>query len=167
MAEVLRQHPQAGRLFQTGQGTAEVSIFWRDPIWNIWRRARYDWVTEIGGRLVIVDYKSTSKTARPDADGFGKTIHNFGYHQQAAWYRDGAIHTGWDEDPDFIFVAQENTPPYLVSVLRLDSDAYLLAERENMYALQMFVACKGNDYWPGYPDGIHTVSLPRYATKGL
>lgn len=59
MAEQLKRHPIAGRLFQPGTGKPEQSLFWKDPATGVICRARLDWLpTQVKGRrLIIGDYK--------------------------------------------------------------------------------------------------------------
>ncbi|MEH3135912.1 MAG: PD-(D/E)XK nuclease-like domain-containing protein [Mycolicibacterium neoaurum] len=90
------------------QGDAEISAYWHDPITDARLRLRTDWLHPGRNRIIIVDYKST-KSAEPHA--FWKSVSDYGYHQQDAWYRDGVIACGIDDDPLFLFIAQEKGIP--------------------------------------------------------
>lgn len=160
MANAVRRHPVAAMLLR--DGVAEHSIYWRDSETGVMLRARPDWLprTGPGGRLVIVDYK-TSTSASPDK--FRSAAADYGYHQQAEWYRDGVAAVGMSEDPAFVFVVQEKKPPYLVSVVELDNDALMLGRRLNRRAIDTYAECVAADHWPTWGDDVHLVSLPTWA----
>jgi len=69
------------------------------------------------GRPIIVDYK-TAASANPRR--FAKSVAEYGYHQQAAWYIDGLEQITGAADAAFLFVVQQKDPPWLVSVCQLD-----------------------------------------------
>lgn len=161
MAAALRQHPKASALFDPDHGKPEQSLFWRDWVTGVQRRARLDWLPESdGGRLVIADYK-TCVSAEPSA--VRKTIANYAYHQQDAWYRDGVHTLGLADDIGFRFVFQEKTAPYLVTVVELDNEAVRVGRARNDEALRVFAKCTATGVWPSYSDDVQVVSLPPWA----
>jgi hypothetical protein len=90
-----------------------------------------------------------------------KDIAKFGYHQQFAWYIDAARALGLaDDDTAFVFVAQEKTPPYLVSVVQLDEMALRIGRFLNGEALRLYAQCRKTGRWPGYADDVQIVQLP-------
>ncbi len=158
MGDQLRRHPVAGALLQPGTGQAEQSVFWRDDQFEVDCRARFDFITTLaGGRTCIVDYKS-STTANPAV--IGKRVADFGYMIQDHWYRDGAVAALDVDDPAFLFVFQEKTPPYLVTVVELDYEArrvgQILADR----AREVYAECCATDTWPSYSNEVELVALP-------
>lgn len=158
MAQRIREHPIAGPLLMPDAGIAEQSAFWRDPITGIWRRARFDWTRRTSNRLYLVDYK-TSRDANPEK--FKKTAVDLGYHQQDAWYCDAVIDLGIDKDPAFLFVVQEKTAPYVVSVVQLDNNARRIGRILNRQAIDIYAQCTESGIWPGYHDHeVALVSLP-------
>lgn len=161
MAAKLREHPVAGRLFRPGTGHAEQSAFWQDPTTGTWRRARFDWMTDpAAGRLIIADYKS-AKSARP-AD-FARSAIDYGYHQQDRWYCDAAIDLELSSDPAFLFVVQEKTAPYLVTVVELDSAARQIGAHLNREAIDTYAECSHTNVWPGYADDdVVLTALPAW-----
>jgi hypothetical protein len=161
MARAIERHPLAGQLFRPGRGKAEQSLFWQDPDYGIWRRARLDWQLP-GLRLIIADYKSTAD-ASPAA--IRKHVANFGYHMQAAWYTDAIQALGLGDDPAFLFVFQEKTPPYLITIAELDDDAIRAGRDRNRHACEIWRDCTEAGIWPGYTDDIELISLPPWATR--
>lgn len=162
MAGALRRHPIAGRLFQQ-DGRAEQSLFWRDEQAGIMRRARLDWLPDgpsSSGRLILADYK-TARTAHPG--DWRKAAAEHGYHRQHANYVAGAKALGLAEQVAFVFVVQEKTAPYLVSVIELDAEAVALGAAQMDHAARIFARCAETGHWPDYTDGrVVSVSLPAY-----
>lgn len=158
MAAVVRDHPMVAELLAAG--TPELSLYWTDPVSWVRLRARPDWMTEIDGRLTLVDYKTT-KDAAPQ--GFSASAASYGYHQQAAWYLAGVRELEIAPDPRFLFVAQEKTAPYLVSVHEYTREDIAEGTRLNRRAIGIYSVCTATDTWPAYGDHIHTMRLPRWA----
>lgn len=153
MAGALTSHPLAAQLL--AGGTPEVSMFGQDPETGVWLRGRVDWVTADG---TMVDYKTTA-CAHPDK--FVRSVADYGYHMQAAWYLDLAA--SLDDMPDadrFLFIAQDKTPPYSVSVVDLDAEWMALGRAANRRAIDMFAACLASGSWPAYGDDIATLTPP-------
>lgn len=158
MAEALRTHPITRVLFTESSGVAEASLFWQDESAGITRRSRLDWLpNQSSRRLVISDYK-TALSAEPGQ--FARAAMNYGYHQQAAWYRDAVTALGISDDPAFVFVVQEKTAPYLVSVIELDVVALRIGRLLNRKAIDLYAHCTKTGIWPGYADDVELVSLP-------
>ena len=164
MALALRLHPVASVLFDPGRGgLPEQSLFWEDREFGVWRRARPDWLPAPGpGRMIIPDYKTIGSA---DLDTIRKHVSNFGYHCQADYYCAGAQALGIDEDPAFLFVFQETSPPYLITVVQLDEDAMWAGRQANREALERYRDCMQAGVWPGYTDEIQLVSLPPWARR--
>ena len=157
MAKRVHEHPLAAALLSTGD--PEVSGFYRDPLTGVRLRWRADWLHPGRSRIICVDYKTT-KDASPR--GFHKSIGEYRYHQQDAWYRDGLIANEVDDDPLFLFIAQEKVPPYLVSVHECRDWQLQRGRALNRNAIDRYAHCLETNDWPGYGDGIHTVDLPTY-----
>jgi PDDEXK-like domain of unknown function (DUF3799) len=162
MADALRSHPWAGRLFQPGTGRPELSLFWHDGPTGVTRRARLDWAPDPGtGRLIIPDYK-TCRSAEPGA--LERAMYEYGYHQQADWYRAGAQAVELaDRDAEFVFVCQETRRPYLVTVFQPDTMAMRIAAARNRRAIQTYAECVETGHWPGHTDDVAYLSLPPWA----
>jgi hypothetical protein len=66
------------------------------------------------------------------------------------------------EDISFVFIFQEKTAPYLVTVAELDAEAVLVGRKRNDEALATYAQCLTTDTWPSYTDAIELVSLPAW-----
>lgn len=162
MADAIRRHPVASALFAPGSGRPEQSVFWRDEQSGVMRRARFDWLPHPrAGRLIIPDYK-TCRSADPAA--LARAVDEYGYHQQADWYRTAAQATGLgDEHTAFVFVCQEMTAPYLVTVFEPDMVALRIGAAKNRRAIETYARCTETGHWPAYADDIPYLSLPTWA----
>lgn len=162
MADALRRHPVASLLFDPEHGTPERSLFWRDEKTSVMRRARLDWLPNPrSGRLIIPDYK-TCRSANPDA--LSKAIDEYGYHQQDDTYRSACHALGIaDETAAFVFVCQEKTAPYVITVIEVNATSRRIGAARNRRALETFAHCTATGYWPGYSDDVVPVALPGWA----
>jgi hypothetical protein len=158
MAAALRAHPTAAALLSNGK--PEQSGYWHDANHDVTRRFRLDWMPETdGGQMTVPDYK-TALSAEPRA--IAKAMTSFGYYMQHAWYVDGLTALEVAEDISFVFIFQEKTAPYLVTVAELDAEAVLVGRKRNDEALATYAQCLATDTWPSYTDAIELVSLPAW-----
>lgn len=162
MAAALRRHPVASLLFDPEHGTPERSLFWRDEKTGVMRRARLDWLPNPRtGRLIIPDYK-TCVSAKPEK--LERVIDDLGYHQQDDTYRSACHALGIaDDSAAFVFVCQEKTPPYVITVIEVNAAARRIGAARNRRALETFAHCTATGHWPGYSDDVVPVALPGYA----
>ncbi len=168
MAAAIQDHPYAGPLFDPlSGGRAEQSGWWFDEEFGVWCRVRFDWLgtqRTSDGRPIIADYK-TAVCAQEDVFS-RKSAGEYGYHQQDAWYSDAYQHL-MGEEPAFIFVVQEKTPPYLVNIVQFDHDDRQIGRERNRNALERFRDCSRSGIWPGYGDDIKLITLPPWQrTRG-
>lgn len=164
MAAKLRGHPLAGALLQPDRGKAEQTLIWQDETTGVWCRALVDWLgnRDRSPRPICADYKST---VRADLDSLQKTVHSYGYNCQADWYLSGARALGWPEDTAFLFIFQEKTAPYLVTVVQLDEAAMAIASDRNRRAREIYRDCTATGIWPAYTTDIELLGLPAWAER--
>jgi len=150
MRDAVMAHPIARDLF-TGH-KAEQSVFWDED--GLTLKCRPDaWKPGM-----LVDLKTTRSA---DPNEFGKTAHEFGYHQSAAHYIDG-VKAATGEELPFHFVLVEKTAPYFVSVVELDIEAVNIGRQLNDRAKRIYRECAETNTWPGYPNA-DLISLPMWA----
>ena len=163
MAGRVFAHPIAAKLLDIDNGVAEYSGYWHDDETSVRLRLRPDWVyTPQRGRAIYVEYKSAI-SAEPKE--FEKSVGTFGYHCQAAWQLDGLAEVEVSDDAAHLFIVQQKTPPFLVSVVQLDPEAIELGRRQNRRAIDIYAECSDRNQWPGYGTGIYTASLPGWLVK--
>ena len=140
-------------------GLTELSYFSED-LGGIRAKCRPDWISSDSG--IVVDLKTT-QDASPK--GFQKSIANFGYHIQAAFYLRTLQSLGLDSY-DFIFIAIEKTAPFCVGVYRASTEMLEEGNKKVDEAINKILWCKDNDSYPDYtPNEIETISLPPWMTK--
>jgi hypothetical protein len=150
MNDAVMAHPVARELFTDHK--AEQSVFWEED--GLALKCRPDaWKPD-----ALMDLKTTRSA---DPNEFGKTAHEFGYHQSAAHYIDG-VKAATGEELPFHFVLVEKTEPYLVSVVELDIEAINIGRQLNDRAKRIYRECVESNTWPGYPNA-DLISLPMWA----
>ena len=159
MAEAVKAHPMAH--FLTTDGEVETSIYYKDDLTGIECKVRPDIFKRVGGKRIIVDLKSCVSAATED---FRRQAINMGYDMQAAMYREGVkAETG--EECDFVFVAVEKDPPYLINVIQCDE--LLIKHGYDLYReyLGMYKECSESGNWYGYNGAfgiINNMGLPAW-----
>jgi len=137
-------------------GDSEVTYIWKDG--ETFCRIRPDWISK--DRIVILDYKTSSQSAEPEQ--FSKTVVNYGYDIQDAFYKRGVRNIEGTE-PSFIFMAQEVEPPHLCSFIELDMQFQDMGEQKVKRGLHLWRECMKSGKWPGYSEGIYTIEPPAYS----
>lgn len=161
MRRVAQDSPYVKRLLK---GEHELPMFWTDELTGEKCKARLDCLTEVDGKHIIVDYKTT---ANASTDAFMNTAVKYGYDFQAAMYSEGykAV-TG--NDCIFVFIAQEKTAPYAVNILQAD-EVFLRRGRDTFRQLiGIYHDCKQSDNWYGYLGPyniINNLALPVWLAK--
>lgn len=161
MADAIRRHPKVGPMFAAG--VAERSVYWRHAESGVMCRARPDWLTQTrDGRTAIVDLKSA---AAVDLESIQKALWNYGYYLQESWYRAGIRAALGVDNPEFVFVFVEKTPPYLVTPIRLDHEAQRIGAAQRAIALNVYRRCLDEGRWPAHVDDIEILSLPPWVER--
>lgn len=136
----------------------EASLYWLDPLEDVQCRARMDVIRKDG---IIIDYKTT-EDATPKA--FLRTVLNYRYHVQAAFYLD-ALKTVTGQDGTFLLIAQEKKPPYLCCVYVVGDDMVKQGRKEYREDLATFKTYFKTGYWPSISSHPITLNLPKWATE--
>lgn len=146
------------------KGTVEQSIYWTDELTGIECQARPDCFKIVGERGVVVDLKTC---ASADTDSMIRAAVNYGYDMQAAMFKIGC-EKEYGIPCDFIFVAIEKTPPYMINILRADELMLKYGEDRFRTALGIYKECSESDNWYGYNGFsgiINNLSLPAWLAK--
>ncbi len=186
-AETIRDAVHAdtyiNNLITGGDGVVEMSAYWLRN--GVLCKCRPDFYRRDIG--VVVDLKSALSANPHD---FARSVVNYGYHVQEAWYTDGlnealgatrAADTytpATDEDPasevkgmaaggvqGFLFLAFEKEAPYAAKLYELPpsivSEGRAIADR----AFETYAKCKAEGRWPAYGDDVTELRFPRWAYK--
>jgi hypothetical protein len=154
-AQALTSRPMVAAMLAARKAT-EMSIVWKDDETGVLCKARCDGLVELGGQMLLLDVKTTSD-ANPTE--FQWSIHNFGYHQQMAWYIAGLAKIGIQVE-SAIILAMETKGPYLSAQYRIREEALEIGHREMERALGDYATCIRDGVWPGYPDEVVDLTLP-------
>ncbi len=145
-----------------GKGDPEVSAYWTDETTGVRCRCRPDWVHPAGSGVILVDVK-TAVSADPRE--FVRSIVNWNYHSQAAYYSDGFEAASGLPVHAFVFACCEKEWPYAASACMLTEDDLELGRRRYRRNLATYAECIRTGEWPGYGDNIHLLQLPAWAIK--
>ncbi|MBX3502831.1 MAG: PD-(D/E)XK nuclease-like domain-containing protein [Alphaproteobacteria bacterium] len=144
---------------------AEQTMVWRDD--DTWCRARIDCLPADftgEGRVRLVDYKTSSGSAEPDA--FTSRLYGMDGDIQAAFYERGILKLyPAVREVEFLFIAQETKPPYGLSVVALSNKALDQARERVEEAFKVWRTCIKADRWPGYVPRICRVDPPGWQGK--
>lgn len=161
MVKAVRADPLASKLLAPSDGIAEASMFWADRETGVELRGRIDFLRKPdgSGRLKLPDYK-TAKSADPRQ--FARSMADYNYPISAANYIDGLIELEYASEIEFLYVVQEKTAPYLVSVIGQKPDDIARGRLMKRKAIHTFKTCTERNEWPGYSTEIHYPDMPTW-----
>lgn len=138
------------------EGAAERTMIWEED--GVWMRVRPDWV--IGDRSIIVDYKSTKAAANP-IDWIRTMVGMTGEVQTSLYLRGNAA-TGGPKDAKWIFLVQENFPPFACSLIGMPPEFVELGDEKVEYAIALWRQCMRHNKWPAYYDRVVWIEPPAW-----
>lgn len=156
MGHAVYSHPAAAMLLGL-PGKTETTHMWDDAATGLQCKCRPDWLTDDGS--LIIDLKTT-EDASPA--GFRKSIANWRYHVQAAWYLNGIEQATGTRPNQFIFICVEKKAPFAVAVYAADAEMIQIGNEAAARDLDVLATCKAAGAWPGYSDQIETINLPSW-----
>lgn len=158
MRDAVHAHPAAAVLLESGQ--SEQALLFEHFQTGADCKMRPDFLSET--TKFIVDIKTTTDASPYE---FGKSVVNYGYHRQAAFYWDGYGYAMGECPQGFAFIAVEKEPPYAVAVYYADDEVLNLGRASYLKDLQTYVECLKSNVWPAYSDTIQKLQLPAWALK--
>lgn len=150
LARAMQKNSAVQQLLQKGE--AELPLFWQN---GIDCKAKLDYYR----KGLILDYK-TSIAA--DKKSFEKSLLNFGYHRQAAWYLDGVERCYGERPKGFIFIVQDKNLPEAIGVYAIEQSAIDIGRTENTTALAEITTRLDNNSWEAFPKEIQPIGLPAW-----
>jgi hypothetical protein len=143
------------------RGRPETTLIWREG--EAWLRARPDWLDEQGpDGVTVYDYKASGRSCHPML--WARHAVEMGYDAQAAFYQRGILALGvTDRHIRFRFVAQEDEPPFALSIMEFDGETQASAQRDMNRAIGIWRDCMATGIWPAYPPIVHRIAAPAYA----
>ena len=153
--KTVQGHALARTILTAPEAHKEVSIFKIHEPTGILMKGRLDVLTTDNEQnTVCIDLKTT-QDASPK--GFPREMARWGYEMQAAWYLNLCGGTF------FTFLAIEKEPPFGIGLYNLDIESLGIGHKKNEENMARLKACLDSDTWPGYPETIKTISLPKWA----
>ena len=141
------------------EGAAEVSGYWRDPMTGVLCRCRPDFVSPVGGGVILLDVKTFSNASPRD---FMLQVGRKHYERQAAWYSDGFQIAAKTEVLGFVFVAVETVWPYATGAYMLRDEWVEIGRRDNRRLLDLYAKCVHDNEWPSYGQGVEQLPIPSW-----
>ena len=133
------------------EGDAERVLIWQEG--DSWCRTRPDWIST--DRKLIINYKTTDGSAEPGA-WIRNQMTKMGFDVAALHELRGNAATGGAKNAQFIFLAQENYPPFECSFVGMSNAMLEIAQRKWDFALALWQRCMATGKWNGYPRRICT-----------
>lgn len=157
--DAVHSDPWVNGIITGGDGFNEASGFWIDEATGELCRCRPDRYRR--DLKMILDVKSTA-SAHPDA--FARSVVNFGYHAQEAFYTDGLTACGEPVEA-FAFLAWEKKAPYAFAVYELPPSIVAEGAAIMRKALGTYTECKARNRWPAYGEGVQELSFKRWSYR--
>ena len=140
----------------------ELSLFVTHPETGVLVRCRYDMLTHDG---IAIDLKTT-QDVRPAE--FAKSIANYRYHVQQAFYSDAFFWATGEQLQEFVFIALEKELPHAHRIYVLDDESVDLGRIAYLKDLQAYAHSVETDYWAGADCfGPESISLPSWAISRI
>lgn len=164
MRDSIMSNPYARKLIN---GNIEQSMYFTDDLTKVECKCRPDVWRKVADRVVITDLKS-AKSVMPN--DFMRDCVKYHYDLQTAMYRDGASKVlGVPKDNiDFVFIAVEKKPPYLLNIMQADTYVIQKGEADFREYIGTYAECMQTQNWYGYngrDNIINNLSLPSYLLK--
>ena len=142
VVETVAKHPFVNELLM-GEQSLEHQLFWVDADF----RCPCKGIVDLFVEGVLVDFKFTGQNARD----FEKSIREYRYDRQIAFYRDGATSNGLPVDSCYWVVVEMN-PPHGIRIIRVGENALERGRAAYKEAAAVYAAYWAANYWPSYPD---------------
>lgn len=139
----IQSHPAASRLLHIG--SREVLHLWTDQTTGAECKLKADFLPEQFN--VVVDIKRMKDVSK---SGFRRSVRQYRYDVQAAFYLDGLSQT--NPKDAFIFICIEPTHPFRVAVYQADDRMLQEGREQYLENLHTYVNCKSSGKWPAYQD---------------
>ena len=164
MRDSIMSNPYARKLIN---GNIEQSMYFTDDLTKVECKCRPDVWRKVADRVVITDLKS-AKSVMPN--DFMRDCVKYHYDLQTAMYREGASKVlGVPKDNiDFVFIAVEKKPPYLLNILQADTYVIQKGEADFREYIGTYKECLETSNWysfNGKDNIINNLSLPSYLLK--
>ena len=155
MVECIRETVQHDIIKRPGH--AEISVFATCSETGLLIKCRFDYLTLCGA---AIDLKTTQDSR---ASEFAKSVYNYRYHVQDAFYRHVYRCATGKELNSFSFLAVEKEAPYFSAVYEIDQDAQEIGKYYALRDLKTASECERSGHWPMPSVKDEPLQLPSWA----
>lgn len=158
MRREIYHHPIADMLLTNNDTSTdhETAFVWTDSATGEECKIKVDALSQVDGKPVIVDYKTTESCAD---HMFERAARRYGYKLQVGMYTEGVWYGKNDlEEYGFVFVAQEKKAPYAIRVYIATED-YIFEGTDLFHEyIGLYHSCKESGKWYGYEGASNTMT---------
>ena len=162
MRDAIMAHPEARIYLDPSAGKPELSVYTSLQPYGAsgarrLAKCRPDfWNMDHG---LLVDLKSSNDAT---LSGFQRSVHDWRYDVQEAWYRDLCTEAGLFNTA-MVFVVVEKQPPYHVGVYQIETGWVREGRAKYERDLRVYHECMEAGEWPSIPDFTRVLPQPGYA----
>lgn len=134
----------------------EVSIVWEDEAGGLKVKARIDACLPQKG--LLLDLKTTDDAG---PIGFPKSVTDYRYYRQLAFYRRALRSQGFEVNVAVI-IAIEKERPYGIAAYEFSPEQLDIGDREIVPLMRLYAECAMNDSWPCYSQKVQRLVMPSW-----
>lgn len=148
---------EAHDAFRSGAG--EVMLVWQED--GIWFRQLVDWLH--ADLRTVDDFKTTGLSVAPHT--LDRLMSAADWPLQAAMAERGldALDPKNAGRRRFRFIAQENKPPFALTVAQIGEGAMTMGRKRLQIAIELWTRCIRAGKWPGYTNRVVMPDYPQWA----
>jgi exodeoxyribonuclease VIII len=159
MKREIDAHPEASALLQA-DGQCEVALVWTDPTTGLRAKGRAD---KLIPRFGLIDIKTTQDASHAE---FSRSIAEYGYCAQVAWYLRGLRELKKaglvDAMEHFTFLTVETEEDHGVVVYALGEDSIKAGDAQVGEWTAAVAKCQAAGVWPSYETGVQQIEAPEW-----
>lgn len=161
MLDALLANPETRALLEI-EADNELTMVWTDKETGVECKGRLDRAARKQG--LLIDFKTTKDASE---QGFAKSIQDFNYHVQAAFYMSGYEEVFGEKPTGFAFPLVEKEGPYLTNLVQLSEAALDAGDYIFRRNIRRYADCIDKGHFPGYGPGTKTIDLDPWYSKRL
>jgi len=148
----LNQNAQA---LLAADGWSEIAVFATDPVTGVLVKCKFD--------KLLKDLRSVDLKTTQDLREFAKSVANYRYHVQQAFYSDVFEWATGEQLAGFDFLAVEKDAPNASRIFVIDTPSVDYGRKLYREALNTYAECLANNEWPMPDGGTEYITLPAWA----
>lgn len=141
------------------KGTPEKTIQWKDKTTGLNLKARVDFLSEVDGKLTILDLKGVSDIRN---ERFRIEAGRNFYHGQLAWYREGISNLYNGEVADCLILGVEHKAPFDSAVFKMEEESLEHGWYDCFEMLQSVAKCRLENSWPGCYNSVQDLVIRKW-----